>query len=453
MRILIVIMCILTLALTGCQTSVETSDDQKIAGQIKSEFRRSWNAYKTYAWGHDVLLPVSKGYMDWYENSLGISPIDAYSTMKIMGLDEEAAQVQKYVADTISFDKDQFVKTFEVNIRVLGGLVAMYQFTKDPNVLAKAEDFGKRLLPAYNTGTGIPAYWVNLKTGETKGDTVNLAEGGSSLIEMGMLSKFTNNPVYFNAAKKASLAIFNRRSSIGLVGENINVQTGQWVDSVSHIGCCIDSYYEYLLKGSILFNDDDLKQAWEQSIAAIQKYIAEENDSSLWYAQVDKESGQVINRVVTLYDAYFPAVLALSGDLTSAARYQDSWNSLWLKYGIEPMVYDYGKADILHPAYNLNPEIIESAYYLWYFTGEKKYKEMASQYFRDIMSYCRTDVAFTNIKDVRTREQYDHMETFFLAETMKYLYLVFANPPGINPEECVFSTEAHPFWRKDYSGN
>ncbi len=433
---------------SGCQIKDKkvSESDWQMAEKIKSEFLRSWKAYKTYAWGHDVLLPVSKSYMDWYGNSLGISPIDAYSTMKVMGLDQEAEQVQRYVADTLNFDKDQFVKTFEVNIRVLGGLVAMYQFSKDPKVLAKAEDFGKRLLPAYHTGTGIPAYWVNLKTGQIKGDTVNLAEGGSSLIEMGMLSKFTGNPEYFDAAKKACLAIYNRRSSLGLVGENINVQTGQWVDSVSHIGCCIDSYYEYLLKGSVLFKDEDLKKAWDESLVAIQKYVAEEVDSSLWFGQVNKETGEMMNRVVTLYDAYFPAVLALSGDMENAACYQDSWNSLWLKYGLEPTVYDYGKQEILHPAYNLNPEIIESAYYLWFFSGEKKYKEMASQYFRDIMQYCRTDVAFTNIKDVRTKEQKDHMETFFLAETMKYLYLVFANPKDINPETCVFSTEAHPFY-------
>lgn len=422
------------------------TDDQLITEKIKSEFLRSWNAYKTYAWGHDVLLPLSKSYMDWYADPLGISPIDAYSTMKVMGLDTEAAQVQRYVTDTLSFDKDQFVKTFEVNIRVLGGLVAMYQFSNDPKVLEKAEDFGKRLLPAYSTATGIPAYWVNLKTGEIKGDTVNLAEGGSSLIEMGMLSRFTGNPMYFQKAKNATLAIFNRRSSIGLVGENINTRTGEWVDSVSHIGCCIDSYYEYLLKGSVLFNDEDLKKAWDESFAAIQKYISEEKDTFLWYGQVNKETGERINRVVTLYDAYFPAVLALYGDIKDAARYQDSWDGLWKKYGLEPTVYDYGTGEILHPAYNLNPEIIESAYYLWYFTGDKKYREMASQYFRDIMSYCRTDVAFTNIKDIRTKEQKDHMETFFLAETMKYLYLVFANPQDINPETCVFSTEAHPFY-------
>ncbi len=430
----------------GCQPGIKSpSEDQLMAEQIKSEFLRSWNAYKTYAWGHDVLLPVSGGYMDWYEHSLGISPIDAYSTMKIMGLDEEAAQVQRYVTDTLDFDKDQFVKTFEVNIRVLGGLVAMYQFTQDPKVLAKAEDFGKRLLPAYGTATGIPAYWVNLKTGKIKGDTVNLAEGGSSLIEMGMLSRFTGNPVYFEAAKQASLAIHERRSALGLAGENINVQTGIWVDSVSHIGCCIDSYFEYLLKGAMLFDDPDLKTAWEESIAAIEKYVADEVDSAFWYAKVNKETGARINRTVTLYDAYFPAVLCLAGDLDLAARNQDSWHDLWLQHGLEPMVYDYGSKEILNPSYNLNPEIIESAYYLYHFTGDKRFKEMASRYFEDIMTYCRTEKAFTNIKDIRTKEQADHMETFFLAETMKYLYLVFADPEWINPDACVFSTEAHPF--------
>jgi hypothetical protein len=348
--------------ITACQTNENKSaeTDRQVAKQIKSEFLRSWNAYKTYAWGHDALLP------------------------------------------------------------------------------------------AYNTGTGIPAYWVNLKTGAIKGDTVNLAEGGSSLIEMGMLSKFTGNPIYLEKVKKASLAIHARRSAPGLVAENINVQTGQWVDSVSHIGCCIDSYYEYLYKGWLLFKDEDIRKAWDESIIAIQKYIAEEKDSSLWYGQVNMETGVKVNNVVTLYDAYFPAVLALSGDLENAARYQDSWNSLWLKYELEPMVYDYRKQEILHPAYNLNPEIIESAYYLYYFTGDDKYKKMALKYFEDIMSYCRTDVAFTNIKDIRTKEQKDHMETFFLAETMKYLYLVFANPEGINPEKCVFSTEAHPFWKSNH---
>jgi len=119
------------LMLAACQSTEqkEKVEDKLKAEKIKTEFVRSWNAYKTYAWGHDVLLPVSKSYMDWYEQSLQISPIDAYSTMKVMGLDREAEEVQHYVVDSIDFEKDLFVKTFEVNIRILGGLLAMYEFT------------------------------------------------------------------------------------------------------------------------------------------------------------------------------------------------------------------------------------------------------------------------------------------------------------------------------------
>jgi len=437
----------LLITFSGCQTieKKNSQGDQLMAEKIKAEFVRSWNAYKTYAWGHDVLLPVSKSYIDWYGQSLHISPIDAYSTMKVMGLDKEAEEVQRYVVDSIDFDKDLFVKTFEVNIRILGGLLAMYEFSGDKKVLGKAEDFGKRLLPAFSSPTGIPYYWVNLKTGEAKGDEVNMAEAGSCLLEMGVLSRFTRNPLYYETAKKANLAIFSRVSSIGLVGERINVETGLWTDKSSHIGCCIDSYYEYLYKSWLLFKDNEIKNIWDKSIRSIQTYIADEVDTSLWYATVDMETGEKINNIVTLYDAFFPALLALSGDLDRAERYQDSWHGLWMRYGLEPMVYDYRKKEILDASYDLNPEIIESAYYLYYFTGDKKYKQMSSQYFNDLMAYCRTDIAFTCIKDVTTKEQKDHMETFFLAETMKYLYLTFADPEGINPDDCVFSTEAHPF--------
>jgi hypothetical protein len=340
------------------------------------------------------------------------------------------------------------VKTFEVNIRILGGLMAMYEMSGDVQVLNRAKDFGDRLLPAFNSPTGIPYYYVNLKTGETKGAEVNLAEGGTYLLEMGMLSRYTGNLVYYMKAKDAVKAIFSRSSRWGLLGERINVETGEWTDPRSHIGCCIDSYFEYLYKGWVLFGDEELKRMWGKSIIPIQSLIADPVGDLLWYSQVNMETGEKMSTTVTLYDAYFPAVLALSGDLDRAARNQAAFHGLWMKNGLEPMVYDYKADQILNASYDLNPEIIESAYYLYYFTKEVKYKEMARQYFNDLMAYCRTDVAFTCIEDVTTKKQKDHMETFFLAETMKYLYLVFANPPGINPDKCVFSTEAHPFLKE-----
>ena len=440
----------------------ETTNEEMaidLAQEVKSEFIRSWEGYKKYAWGHDVLLPISKGYQDWYEESLHISPIDAYSTMKVMGLDEYAEEVENYVIDSISWDKDLFVKTFEVNIRILGGLLAMYEYTGDQRILDKTEEFGEKMLAAFDSPTGMPYYWFNLKTGEAKGSQINVAEAASYMMEMGVLSYYTKNPIYYQAAKKANLAVWERVSDIHLVAELIDVETGEWKHSTSHICAGIDSYYEYLFKAYLLFGDEDLKPIWEKSIHAINTYLVDESDTSFWYRRVDMHTGEKQTKfmyadnndireggIVTLYDAFFPAVLALSGDIESAEKSQATWDWLWNQYGLEPMIYDYDAAVPTYPVYDLNPEIIESAYYLLHFTGKKVYQDMIEQYWADIMKYCRTDVAFSSIADVQTMEKKDYMPTFFFAETMKYFYLAFSMGNGaFNLDDYVFNTEAHPF--------
>ncbi len=444
-KILLALLTI-TLFFASCtQTSKKNDTANDLALEVKNEFKRSWEAYKKYAWGHDVLKPITKSHSDWYAQTLHISPIDAYSTMKVMGLDDEADEVYRYVLDSVDFDKDLFVKTFEVNIRILGGLLAMYQYTDDPKILALAEDFGTRMLPAFESPTGMPYYWVNLKTGEVKGADINVAEGGSYTFEMGILSHFTGNAVFYEKAKRATKAIFDRRSEIGLIGERTNVETGEWTDERSHIGCCIDSYYEYMYKSWLLFGDEELKEMWDISLEAINKYIAEDFDGNLWYAQVNMNTGEVMNRIVTLYDAYFPGVLALNNDIERAEKNQASWNNLWNKNGLEPMVYDYGLDSITGPNYDLNPEIIESAWYLYEITGKEEYKQMLEKYFADLKLYCRNDVAYTSIGNVITKKRNDYMPTFFFAETLKYLYLGFSDKGKEYQENYVFSTEAHPF--------
>jgi hypothetical protein len=111
--------------LFGCSYPEELSPGNlKLAEDVRQETIRAWRAYTKYAWGHDELLPLSGGYNNWYDEPMYISLIDAYSTLKIMGFEDEAERIEVFVADTISFDKDIFVKTFEINIRVLGGLLS-----------------------------------------------------------------------------------------------------------------------------------------------------------------------------------------------------------------------------------------------------------------------------------------------------------------------------------------
>jgi hypothetical protein len=163
------------------------------------------------------------------------------------------------------------------------------------------------------------------------------------------------------------------------------------------------------------------------------------------------DSGERTSDVITLYDAFFPALLVLSGDTPRAERVQQTWDHVWRIHGLEPTAYDYSKREVRHGAYDLNPEIIESAYYLYHFTRKPLYRDMAARYWADIKEHCRTDVAFTSVEDVRTMQQKDYMPTFFFAETLKYLYLVFSEDTGMfDLDDHVFNTEAHPFRRASF---
>jgi ER degradation enhancer, mannosidase alpha-like 2 len=416
------------------------AEKSAMAERVRGDFLHAWSGYKQYAWGHDELKPLSKGYRDWYGTSLLMTPVDALDTMVLMGLNDQAKEDRELIDKQLSFDKDIYVKNFEITIRLLGGLLSSYQLTGDKRLLELADDLGTRLLPAFNSPTGMPYVNVNLKTGATKGVESNPAEIGS-------LAKLTNKPVYYEKAKRALVAVYDRRSPIGLVGSSINVETGKWTDPTSHISGGIDSYYEYLLKCSILFGDKDCERMAKTSFAAVNKYVADETSNGLWYAQVNMNTGQKISTHYGALDAFFPAELALSGDLKRAEELQESSYKMWTTFGVEPEEIDYTTMKVNYPGYELRPEIIESTYYLYFFTGKPRYLDMGRTYADSLEKYCKTDVGFAALLNVETKAKRDDMESFFLAETLKYLYLLYAPRSTLDLHKVVFNTEAHPIER------
>jgi mannosidase alpha-like ER degradation enhancer 2 len=422
--------------------------NKKLAAEVKAEFLHAWTGYKNYAWGHDDLKPLSKTYHDWYPQPLLMTPVDALDTMILMELNDEATATKQYILENLSFDKDIEVQNFEITIRLLGGLLTNYQLTGDKRFLTLAEDLGNRLLPVFNSPTGMPYRYVNLKTGKVSKPISNPAETGTLIIEFGTLSKLTGKPIFFEKAKRALVETFNRRSKIGLVGEWINVETGEWTNTDSHISGAIDSYYEYLVKCSLLFGDPDCKRMWTESKPAIQRYLAharlDTSGMELWYGHADMNTGARRATTYGALDAFFPAVLALSGDLTGAKLLQDSSFRMWKQAGIEPEEFDYIARKITSPAYHLRPEIVESTYYLYRYTKDEKYLRMGEHLWRDFVKYCRTDDAYAALKNVETKERVDTMQSFLFAETFKYFYLLFAPPSTLDFEKVIFNTEAHP---------
>jgi mannosidase alpha-like ER degradation enhancer 2 len=430
----------------------QRTNKKQLADEVRSEFLHAWNGYKKYAWGHDDLKPLSKTHHDWYEQPLLMTPVDALDTMIIMGLKDEAASTRKYVIENLSFDKDIYVQNFEVTIRLLGGLLSSYQMTGDKRLLKLAEDLGNRLLPVFDSPTGIPYRYVNLKTGKVRGEVTNPAEAGTLLIEFGTLAKLTRRQVFYDKAKRALVEVYNRCSPIGLVGTRINVETGKWTNTDSHISAEIDSYYEYLLKCWLLFDDQDCKRMWGDSIVAVHKYLADEVDRGrsrriipeLWYGHADMNTGKRTSTTFGALDAFFPAVLALSGDVTRARRLQGSSFKMWNLHGIEPEELDYQTMKVVHAGYPLRPEIVESAYYLYHYTRDPVYLRMGESMFRDFVKHCKTDSGYAALKSVITKEKSDSMQSFLFAETFKYYYLLFSPPATLNFKRVIFNTEAHP---------
>jgi len=439
------------LAIAACAPSATPAtvpvDRAAEAARVRAELRHAWNAYERLAWGHDEVRPVSRGVRDWYARPLLMTPVDALDTLIVAGLDDEATRARKLVDEQLDLDLDAPVKNFEVTIRLLGGLLSAHQLTGDPRLLELARDLGVRLLPAFRSPTGMPYMYVNLHTGKVEGARSNPAEIGTLVLEYGTLSKLTGDPRFLDAAKGALRALHARRSSIGLVGEEIDVETGAWVSKASHVGGGIDSYYEYLLKCERLFGDADCGAWWKESEQALDRYLAEDAPSGLWYGQVDMETGARTASEFGALHAFLPAVLVLAGDLPRARRLQDSAFAMWQLRGIEPELIDYRRMAIEDARYPLRPEIVESTWYLWRATHDPRYLAMGKTMLDALVARCRTPDGYTVLEDVTSGKQGDLQPSYFLAETLKYLSLLFADEPSLDSQRVIFNTEAHPLRR------
>ena len=445
--IMLLLSALATFPLYGCAKSRQNEDAREIAARVRSEFLHAWNNYERYAWGHDALRPLTKTAHDWYGQPLLMTPVDALDTLILMHLDDDAAKARSLIGSELSFDRDIYVKNFEITIRLLGGLLSSYQLTGDKRLLSLAEDLGNRLLPVFNSPTGLPYVYVNLHTGQIREALTNPAETGTLLLEFGTLSKLTGKPVFYEKAKRALVETFKRRSPLGLVGESINVETGAWTNTDSHISGGIDSYYEYLWKCWLLFGDKDCRDMWNASIPIVHKYLADEIRGELWYGHADMQTGKRTETTYGALDAFFPGLLALSGDLKRARRLQALSFKMWNLYGIEPETLDYKTMRVVAGSYHLRPEIVESTYYLYHFTGDPEYRHMGKKMFDDFVKYCRTDSGYAALADVISKQQRDEMESFVLAETFKYFYLLFASPETLQFDKVIFNTEAHPLNR------
>jgi len=418
---------------------------QEMCNKVKAATRHAWKGYKDYAWGADDLKPLTKTSKTWYKTSMLMTPVDAFDTFTLLGLATEAKEAKDLILTKLDFNIDNDVQVFEITIRLLGGLITAYELDGDKKFLALAKDLADRLMPAFNSKTGMPYRYVHLQTGKTRDGINNPAEIGTLMMEFGKLSKITGDKKYYDAAKKGMMYVYNNRSVLDLVGEQIDIQTGKWVNSRSHIGAYIDSYYEYLYKSWLLFGDKDFKTAFDVHNAAIKKHYISKTDKGWFMHQVDMNTGKIIDTKYGALEAFYAGLCAFAGDVKTGREIQEANYYMWTRFNIEPEEFDF-KADTITSAYYiLRPENLESAFYMYRLSGENKYLWQGKVMVESIIEHCKNDAGFASLKNVQTFEKMNSMESFFFGETLKYAYLIFAPESTLDFKKVVLTTEAHPF--------
>ncbi len=420
---------------------------QGLAEDVKAQMAWAWDLYRKHAWGKDEIKPISGTYSSFplKTHHLGLSLIEALDTLWVMGLDGRFQDGVDWVKANFDPDVDGEVSVFETSIRLVGGLLSAHHACGDPVLLAKARDLADRLLPAFATPTGMPYRFINLKTGVPREAVSSPADIATYLPEWGTLSRLTGDPRYAATARKAMVAVFERRSKLDLVATKIDVRTGEWRSRTATVGSYCDSFFEYLWDSWQLFGDAGCKQMYDVCTLAILKHQQVWKDGSLWFADVDFESGKVISTEQDELASFYGGLLGQGGALGQGAAYTESWAKVQARYGILPEGYDYATAAATQPGNALRPELADSAFTLWLLDWRPRWREIGRAHFAAMKRWNKAEYGYTDLADVTAepKRQADHCPGYWWSEQMKYYYLLFSNTPRFDYRHNYLSTEGN----------
>ncbi|XP_006777584.1 PREDICTED: mannosyl-oligosaccharide 1,2-alpha-mannosidase IC [Myotis davidii] len=433
----------------------------------------AWQSYKRYAMGKNELQPLTK---DGYQGNMfgglsGATVIDSLDTLYLMELKEEFQEAKTWVEENFHLNVSGEASLFEVNIRYIGGLLSAFYLTGEDVFRMKAIKLGEKLLPAFNTPTGIPKGVVNFKSGSnrswgwtTTGSSSILAEFGSLHLEFLHLSELSGNQVF--AEKVRHIRKFLRKidKPFGLYPNFISPVSGNWIQHHVSVGGLGDSFYEYLIKSWLMSakTDTEAKDMYYEALTAIETHLVNVSPGGLTYI-AEWRGGNLDHKMghLACFSGGMIALGAEDAEEDKRAHYRElaaqitktcheSYDRSDTKLGPEAFWFNSGKeavaTQLSESYYILRPEVVESYMYLWRQTHNPIYREWGWEVVMALEKYCRTEAGFAGIQDVYSSiPNHDNkQQTFFLAETLKYLYLLFSEDDMLSLEDWVFNTEAHP---------
>jgi mannosyl-oligosaccharide alpha-1,2-mannosidase len=462
---------------------------------VTAVFKRSWRSYKSQAWKSDELRPISGGNKTSF-GGWGATLVDSLDTLWLLDMKEEFEEAVEAVME-IDFNPTGTINVFETTIRYLGGLLAAYDVTdcKDSRLLDKAVELGDMLYASFDTPNRMPiTRWDPLRAsrGEEQLAASNgiIAELASFSLEFTRLSQLTGDMRYYDAVVRVADVLSeqqNRTRIPGLWPVGIDVQTPDLTqDTYFSLGAMADSAYEYLGKTYHLLHAtgsplvEQYQKMYDQAMSAATQHLLfrpslPDNADVLIATGVrtDNLDNVVQDHSTQHLTCFVGGMFLLGGRLFSNATHYEIgkkvtdgcvWAYQNAPQGIMPETltmdpfsedeqYEQqypGFAHVSDARYLLRPEAIESVFYAYRITGNPQYQDIAWEMFESIETLTRTEYANAAIRNVMKGdraevEKVDEMESFWLAETLKYFWLVFAEPGVMSLDDWVFSTEAHAF--------
>ncbi|KAJ9142100.1 alpha-1,2-Mannosidase [Pleurostoma richardsiae] len=346
-----------------------------------------------------------------------------------------------------------------------------------------------------------------------QGGASSTAEATTVQLELKYLAKLTGEKAFWDKAEKVMEVVDDNGVKDGLVPIYLSPSSGRFSGNNIRLGSRGDSYYEYLIKQYFQTNKQEpvYEEMWNDALAGVRKHLVtytKDSDFTIIGERpngLDRDLSPKMDHLV----CFMPGTIALAatGGLTEAqAKKLPTWSkkkerdmqlareltqTCWGMYkymatGLAAEITYFNIHDPPLPSsaqhrtpsdavfddasedapwrkdfvvksmdqHNLQrPETVESLFYMWRITGDPKYREWGWEMFKSFMEYTAvedgggfTSLSNANVIPPVTR---DNMESFWLAETLKYFYLLFSPDDLLPLDKIVLNTEAHPLPRFD----
>ncbi|DBB03198.1 TPA: hypothetical protein ACH3X1_000010 [Trebouxia sp. C0004] len=431
--------------------TVSLQEHNALRDEASEMFAFGYDHYLLHAFPKDELRPISCTGHD-SQGGVALTLIDALDSLVVMNSPAKLRGAVQWLCQSLTLDVDARVHVFEVTIRALGGLLSTHvMLERRPSavpgyngcLLRLAVDLANRLLPAFDTASGIPLSWVHLQKGVLPGETrfTCTACAATLLLEFGTLSRLTGNQTHEEPSDR-------------VVGNTLHTDNQEWLRKDSGIGAGIDSFYEYLLKAYLVFGEveylDMFSKVYTSAMHGLRlKLLASAPPDSPspppWLADAEMDTGKLAQPWISSLSAFWPGLQALAGQVEDAKKLLAGWVYVWTQFDGLPDLFDMA-ASQRHPlqkGYPLRPELMESTYLLYAATRDPTLLEVGRTIQATLAEGNKQKCGYAAaVADVSTGELEDSMESFFLSETSKYLYLLQADAADL-PDHYIFTTEGH----------